>query len=314
MRTGAAGVGVTGRATGIPPDHTLRRAPRSGRWPERSGSGPVRVSAPAPSAPTLTLDQGDGMSSTRSALAIRTVGGLVVGQHALLLRGGPNAPFGRVAPVVPVWRIVVAGPGPITWRSAGRPQLAAGMLVPPDVTLEASVPDMLAILHLDAGRFGLLPRPVVGRADVVPLFTPGHVLSELWWVASDGALDHLSAEVLEELRAGRLLPPASTRDRRVAAGLEVASELGSITEGAATVGLSRARFRGLVREQMGTSPTRLRTWQRLRSALSLVDDLDLAEAAATAGFADQAHLTRTSTRFLGTSPGRLRATLTPPSS
>jgi AraC-like DNA-binding protein len=246
------------------------------------------------------------MLSTRAALGIRTVDGLMVGSHSLLVRGGPGTPFGRVAPVVPVWRIVVARPGPITWRAAGRAQLAAGLLVPPDETLEAIVPDALAILHLDAGCFGLLPRPAAGRTGVVPLFTLGTAAGELAWVADGGALDDLSARVLGELRAERLLPPVSARDRRVAVGLEVAKDVGSVTEGAASVGLSRARFRGLVREQVGTSPTRLRTWQRLRSALALVADLDLAEAAATAGFADQAHLTRTCTRFLGASPGRLR--------
>jgi AraC-like DNA-binding protein len=248
------------------------------------------------------------MSSTRAALGIRTVDGLAVGQHTLLVRGGPEAPFDRVATVVPVWRIVVARPGPITWRAAGRAQHAAGLLVPPEATLEAILPAALAILHLDAGGFGLLPGLAAGRPDVVPLFTLGEPLQELSWAAGGDALDDLGAEILRELRAERLLPPASARDRRVAAGLEVAREVGSITQGAATVGLSRARFRGLVREQVGTSPTRLRTWERLRAALALVDDLDLAEAAATAGFADQAHLTRTCTRFLGASPGRLRST------
>jgi AraC-like DNA-binding protein len=256
-------------------------------------------------------DRGDGMSSTRAALRIRTVDGLAVGQHTVLVRGGPDAPFGRVAPVAPVWRVVVSRPGPITWGAAGRAQLAAGLLVPPEVTLEATVPDALAILHLDAAAFGLLPRPATARPEIVPLFTLSETLLELSWVAGGSALDDLGAETLRQLRAGRLLPPASARDRRVLSGLEVAREGGSITEGAAAVGLSRARFRGLVREQVGTSPTRLRTWQRLRAALALVDDLDLAEAAATAGFADQAHLTRTCTRFLGVSPGRLRSTTGP---
>jgi AraC-like DNA-binding protein len=251
------------------------------------------------------------MSSTRAPLEMRTVDGLVVGQHALLVRGGPGGPFGRLAAVVPVWRIVVAWERPITWRAGGRTLIAGGLLVPPDVVLEAGVPDPFAILHLEAGGFGLRPSPAVGRTDVTPLITLGVVLQELAWVAGGGALDQLSVEILRGLRTGRLLPPASPRDPRVAAGLEVASEVGRITDGAAAVGLSRVRFRGLVRDQMGTSPTRLRSWQRLRSALALADDLDLAEIAATAGFADQAHLTRTCTRFLGASPGRLRGTSAP---
>jgi AraC-like DNA-binding protein len=248
------------------------------------------------------------MSSSCAATGTRTVDGLVVGQHALLVRGGPGAPFGRNEAVAPVWRMMVTRPGPTTWRSSGRTGLAAGVLVPPEVTLEANVSEQLAILHLDAVAFELLPRPEAGRADVVPLATLGRPLQELWWVRNGRRLDDLAVEVLRELRADRRLPPASARDRRVAVGLRVAGESNDIARGAATVGLSRALFRGLVREQVGTSPTRLRIWQRLHAALALVHDLDLAEAAATVGFADQAHLTRTSTRFLGASPGRLRTT------
>jgi AraC-like DNA-binding protein len=246
------------------------------------------------------------MPSTGTRLEICTIGGLVVGRHTVLVRGGPETPFLRIAPIVPVWRIVLAEGGPITWWSEGRPLHATGLLVPPDVTLEASVPDAFAVLHLDACAYGLPPRPALSRSGLVPFFTTGRELQELWCAVGDGSIDRLGGEVLGTLRAQGLLPPATDRDRRVAAGLEVAREVGSITQGAATVGLSRARFRGLVKEQVGTSPTRLRIWQRLRHALALVDDLDLAEAAATAGFADQAHLTRTCNRFLGASPGRLR--------
>lgn len=250
------------------------------------------------------------MLPVRTVLEIGTTSGLVVDQQALLVRGGSGDPFGRVAPTAPVWRVLLGGADPLAWRTAGGVQHAPGLLVPPEVHIDASVPDSLAILHLDASVVGA-PRAAAGCPDVVPLFTTGLGLAELWRIVDGGGLDELGVDVVRELRARWLLPPVSGHDIRVAVGLDVARGSGSISQAAATVGLSRARFRALVREQVGTSPTRLRTWQRLRSALALVGDLDLAQVAATAGFSDQAHLTRTCTQLLGASPGRLRGTLRP---
>lgn len=249
------------------------------------------------------------MPTPGTTLGIAATAGLVVGGRSLLIRGVQGGPVGRVAAVAPVWRVAIGQRGPISWRVAGRPQHAAGLLVPPEVGVDARSDDAIAILHLEAEGFGLLPRPTAGGPDVVPLFTAGPGFRMLWSVTDARGLDLVSAEAVRELRAGRLIPPVSARDRRVAAGIERARDLGSITEGAATVGLSMTRFRRLVREQTGTSPARLRTWRRLRHALEMIDQHDLAEIAAIAGFADQAHLTRTCTRFVGASPGRLRGVL-----
>jgi AraC-like DNA-binding protein len=255
----------------------------------------------------LQLDEGIPMQRVSTGHITTGRAALVIGEGTLLLRGARNAPFGHLAPVVPDWRLLVARAGPVVWRAAGRSQHAAALLVPPEVRVDAAVVDAIAVLHFDACTFGLPPTPLAGRVGVVPLFTIDDTVRELLWSIGNGAgLERLSIQVLDELRDTRVLPPASARDRRVALGLDAAHVLGSITEAAATVGLSRARFRSLVREQVGSAPTRLRIWRRLRCALALMDERDLAEAAATAGFADQAHLTRTCTRFLGASPGRLR--------
>lgn len=255
------------------------------------------------------------MHGARTVPATTDGAGLVVGDGTLLLRGARNAPFGRVPPVVPGWRLLVARPGPLAWRTAGRAQHVPALLVPPDVHVDAVVVDETAILHLDACTFGLPPTSSFGRpGGVVPWFTVGDGLREsLWSVADVGALECSSHDVLGELRRARLLPPASPRDPRVIVGLDAARALGNVTEAAAAVGLSRGRFRNLVRDQVGSAPTRLRVWQRLCWAVSLMAGRDLAEAAAAAGFADQPHLTRTCTRFLGASPGRLRPLLHPAS-
>ncbi len=74
---------------------------------------------------------------------------------------------------------------------------------------------------------------------------------------------------------------------------------------AAEVGLSPSRLRALVRESVGIPLARLRQWGRLRGAIAELPGASVAAAAATAGFADQAHLTRTSRTLLGRTPASL---------
>ncbi|MFB9431776.1 helix-turn-helix domain-containing protein [Streptoalloteichus tenebrarius] len=71
--------------------------------------------------------------------------------------------------------------------------------------------------------------------------------------------------------------------------------------------LSPPRLRALVREAAGAPLSRLRQWQRLRTAVRVLPHGSTADAATTAGFADQAHLTRTARRLAGRTPGSLRS-------
>jgi AraC-like DNA-binding protein len=72
---------------------------------------------------------------------------------------------------------------------------------------------------------------------------------------------------------------------------------------AATVGLSPQRLRGLARQQLGMPLARWRVWTRLRRAAeALAEGRPLAEAATTAGFADQAHFTRQMREMMGLTP------------
>jgi AraC-like DNA-binding protein len=66
---------------------------------------------------------------------------------------------------------------------------------------------------------------------------------------------------------------------------------------------------GLGRHPTGSAPARLRMWQRLRAAIVSLPVKPIALAAFDAGFADQAHLTRTATQLIGQTPGDLIRTL-----
>ena len=75
---------------------------------------------------------------------------------------------------------------------------------------------------------------------------------------------------------------------------------------AATVGLSPQRLRALARQQLGMPLARWRVWSRLRRAAeALQGGQSLADAAITAGFADQAHLTRQMREMMGLTPAAL---------
>ena len=72
---------------------------------------------------------------------------------------------------------------------------------------------------------------------------------------------------------------------------------------AATVGLSPQRLRALARCQLGMPLARWRVWTRLRRAAEALQcGESLADAASTAGFADQAHLTRQMREMMGLTP------------
>ncbi len=70
------------------------------------------------------------------------------------------------------------------------------------------------------------------------------------------------------------------------------------------VGLSEGRFTHLFKEQMGIPLRRYILWLRLRRAIEAAAKLDsLTDAAHAAGFADQAHFTRTFRDMFGLKPG-----------
>jgi methylphosphotriester-DNA--protein-cysteine methyltransferase len=75
---------------------------------------------------------------------------------------------------------------------------------------------------------------------------------------------------------------------------------------ATAVGLSPQRLRALARAQLGMPLARWRVWSRLkRAAEALSGGQSLADAAITAGFADQAHLSRQMREMMGLTPADL---------
>lgn len=79
----------------------------------------------------------------------------------------------------------------------------------------------------------------------------------------------------------------------------------SVDDAAAALGVSSRHLRRLVIEHCGIGP---KTYQRVvRLRRFLADERPLAQSAAAAGYADQAHLTREVNRLCGLPPAALRA-------
>jgi AraC-like DNA-binding protein len=102
-------------------------------------------------------------------------------------------------------------------------------------------------------------------------------------------------------RACRILQEAEADDATV-----------SLSELAAQVGVSRYHFIRLFHRVTGLAPNAYLRQIKLSKARRLIcEGAQLAEAAAQAGFADQAHLTREFKRVFGTTPGKIARDLRP---
>lgn len=191
---------------------------------------------------------------------------------AVELDGGARRIAGRIVLVAPGARHRLIAAGPVTL-------LYADPVSPLDGALRA---------RLDG-------RPAAAlRASVFPGLTPVSPAAE--WAA-------------------RLRPAAavSAPDPRVAAAmawLEATAGPASIVAAARAAGLSPSHLRALVRDGLGFPLAGWLLWRKLaRATLAMADGAGLAEAAAAAGFADQAHLARAMRRMFGISPGRVRPAL-----
>jgi AraC-like DNA-binding protein len=107
----------------------------------------------------------------------------------------------------------------------------------------------------------------------------------------------------EDVRAasGR---PSDELDSRLVEAMTLLLDRGVPMPGVgAAVGLSPQRLRALARHQLGMPLARWRVWARLRHAAeALRAGQSLADAATTAGFADQAHLSRWMREMMGLTP------------
>lgn len=233
---------------------------------------------------------------------------LLAGAHTIVLhdRGG-RAGSEQVGPE---WTIVVPCAGHVEWWIGQCPGgRAPGVIFPPRVAYIAHSTGGHVSMLIDAWFEELGP----GRRAAVALDRQAaEHLRGLWSRADVAALDESARETVIYLRQRDILPSEGAIDPRVAAALRDLPAGGRVDQLAAGVGLCPSRLRALIKDLTGMPPTRLRMWQRLRAAMLSLPDKPIAVAAADAGFADQAHLTRTASRLVGRTPGELARILPGP--
>jgi len=158
---------------------------------------------------------------------------------------------------------------------------------------------------------GLANSAVARGAYTAVLIDPGYARGE----STDGVVDlgrRRARHLVEELDAGHWTGlPTGTNDVLT----EDESFLGVVlreTTSATTIerlssrlGVSRQHARRLIRVHTGCTFGEIVRWRRLCDAVLLLPRAPIAVAASQTGFADQAHLTRTSSAMVGRTPGTL---------
>lgn len=215
-----------------------------------------------------------------------------------------SRPFDVALHRLPAWKTVLPIGGHAELLQPGRPLVAApGLIVPPQLAHSCTATSPYIALFIDPWLLPPCPGPI--RLDAGEV---GRLLAALGTTDSDGpGTDADPAAGYTELRA--LAGSPARLDPRVAHAVHLSTSSDPdmpITSIANEVGLSAPRLRALVRQDVGIALARLRRWGRLRTAIADLPDSTAALAAATAGFADQAHLTRTARDFIGRTPASLR--------
>lgn len=229
----------------------------------------------------------------------------------IVFASGPEAtlfaescPFRVVQHRLPAWKAVLPIGGHAELLQPGQVMVAApGLIVPPQLAHACSATSPYVALFIDSWLLPSCPGPIrLGAGEVRRLLaTLGTTDSE-----GPGTCVDLAAGYAE-LRA--LTGRPSQLDPRVVHAVHLCALHDPdmpITSIAVEVGLSAPRLRALVRQEVGITLARLRRWDRLRAAIACLPDSTAALTAATAGFADQAHLTRTARDFIGRTPASLR--------
>jgi AraC-like DNA-binding protein len=107
----------------------------------------------------------------------------------------------------------------------------------------------------------------------------------------------------DDVRPAGVRPSNQLDPRLVRTLTALGDRRASLPSLAADVGLSPQRLRALARDQLSMPLARWRIWTRLRRAAeALQAGQTLADAASTAGFSDQAHLTRQMREMMGLTP------------
>lgn len=133
------------------------------------------------------------------------------------------------------------------------------------------------------------------------------------------AVELIGATLATDSPPTRCPPRAAERHRQIAAevleALHGANHSFSLTELSRAVGCSPFHLSRIFHQTTGATLRQYRARMRLQAALDLLEQgvRDLSTIAATCGFADHSHLTRTAIAELGATPSRLRELLCDPS-
>jgi len=210
--------------------------------------------------------------------------------------------------------LAVEGTLRIRLGTSGRWRRAAGVLTTPDVlhALDARGVESL-LVFID-------PESVAGAALLAVMHEPLRLVSgaerallladaEPLRIMQTGGVDYVQRVV--STLGGQVTPRRSTvhpRVRRVLAQLRAEPEDPSLEGLARRAGLSPGRFMHVFTESIGIPLRPYLGWLRLqRAAAAIVGGESLSAAAATAGFSDAAHMTRTFRRTFGMTPSALRS-------
>lgn len=188
--------------------------------------------------------------------------------------------------------------------------------IAPDISHALEAEGRIAIIFIE-------PESRLGRRLVRTLFPDASVT-----VVNNGCADELIARFDAACRAGsdkaRMIaaisqgiaalggdthaPAPDLRVRKLIAWVDANLDNPlSLADATAVCGLSASRLRHLFVEQTGLQFRTYLLWQRLGRAVALLaENTPLSQAAHQAGFADQAHMSRTFRRMFGVAPTNLR--------
>jgi AraC-like DNA-binding protein len=204
----------------------------------------------------------------------------------------------------PAWKVVLPIGGHVeVGADGGRTIAAAGVIVPPQLAHTCAATSSYAALFIDPWL--LRPEPGLTRLDKATARRIRAALGPSGIPATGADLAAAKAELIDLTGAGYPLDPRVAHAVRESTRADPHVDIGAI---AADVGLSPPRMRALVRASVGIPLVRLRQWSRLRAAIAGLPGESVAAAAASAGFADQAHLARTARNLLGRAPASIGRT------
>lgn len=200
--------------------------------------------------------------------------------------------------------------GPVTVLHAGGSTRGRIVVVPGDVPHVTHSRGPLASVVLDADTHRATLQALAGRQPFA-MAAPSVLARMTTWVEPGQA--GVGSGVLRAVEALFPTGDAPLGDGRIARLLDMLSgdECLPLPVLAARLNLSAGHVSTLFHAQVGLPLRRWLLWRRLLRALPLFRAGGLARTAATSGFADQAHLTRTCVRFAGYTPRHLAEALCP---